>query len=166
MMTATPGRCASGNRRNSRCVTDVSHCKTSKLKLDDNSSSPINYPTRSRVQWSSVRTILKLPSVEIKRSDRCNCDNGDTNWWRFARSTKQSFQYKSKYKKSKLVAKRSISRSQYECYSIVARMETYCSKCRNTQMLSLLDQAGAKVMVHVEWELPHRRRGKLEFFEY
>ena len=41
MTTATPGRCASGNRRNSRCVTDVSHCKTSKLKLDDNSSSPI-----------------------------------------------------------------------------------------------------------------------------
>ena len=33
-------------------------------------------------------------------------------------------------------------------------------------MLSLLDQAGAKVMVHVEWELPHRGRGKLEFFEY
>ena len=41
MTAATPGRCASGNRRNSRCVTDVSHCKTSKLKLDDNSSSPI-----------------------------------------------------------------------------------------------------------------------------
>ena len=41
MTTATPGRCASGNRRNSRCVTDVSHCKTSKLKLDDNTSSPI-----------------------------------------------------------------------------------------------------------------------------
>ena len=34
-------------------------------------------------------------------------------------------------------------------------------------MLSLLDQAGAKVMmVHVEWELPHRGRGKLKFFEY
>ena len=24
----------------------------------------------------------------------------------------------------------------------------------------------SKVMVHVEWELPHRGRGKLEFFEY
>ena len=33
-------------------------------------------------------------------------------------------------------------------------------------MLSLLDQAGAEVMVHFEWELPHRERGKLKFFEY
>ncbi len=65
-------------------------------------------PTRSRVQLSSVRTILKLPSVEIKRSDRCNCDHGDTNWWRTrtARSTKQTSKYKSKYKKSKTSSKK------------------------------------------------------------
>jgi hypothetical protein len=34
--------------------------------------------------------------------------------------------YKSKYKSQKLVAK-GPRPSQYECYSIVARMETYCS---------------------------------------
>jgi hypothetical protein len=54
-----------------------------------------------------VQTILKFPSVEIKRSDRCNCDNGETltGGESPGRPNKAST-YKSKYKKLKTSSKK------------------------------------------------------------
>ena len=91
MTTTTPGRCVSdeGKEKLDIC-TDVSYRNTKKLQLDENSSTPIkSNQIKSLVVISANNP--KIPSVEIKRSDCCNCNNGDTNWWRFARSTKQSF---------------------------------------------------------------------------
>ena len=84
------------------------------LKLNDNSSNPIisiQLDQESSGHQYSVRTILKLPSVEIKRSDRCNCDDGDTTGGDSPGQPNKASKYKSKYKKSTLVAIRSISRT-------------------------------------------------------
>jgi hypothetical protein len=112
MMTATPGRCVLGNRKNSRCVTDVSHCKTSKLKLDDNSSSPIitiqldQESSGHQYEQSLYSPLLKSKGVIAVTAMMETVAGGDSP----SRPNKAST-YKSKYMKSKLVAKRSINRN-------------------------------------------------------
>ena len=106
MTTATPGRCASGNRRNSRCVTDVSHCKTSKLKLDDNSSSPIRTiqldqeSSGHQYEQSLNSPLLKSKGVIAVTAIMETLTGRDLP----GRPNKAST-YKSKYKKSKTSSK-------------------------------------------------------------
>ena len=139
MTTATPGRCASGNRRNSRCVTDVSHCKTSKLKLDDNSSSPIKTiqldqeSSDHQYEQSLNSPLLKSKGVIAVTAIMETLTGGDLP----GRPNKAS-SINPNTRSQKLVAK-GPRPSQYECYSKWLGWRPIVPKDRNTQMLSLLD---------------------------